>query len=256
NIALVITEQVELQLIGAGPGQVEVIEGVAVWRNQGRVGYAVRVLPVGRLGREEGAERHSVRLRRILPVGPNRSPAVTETLLVGVAVLRNDGGYPLRMADGEPETCWRAVVEDVHRKLIEAYDLGEAVDHAGNVVECVSEFFSRRHVGLAEPRKVRRDHKESVCEQRDQVTKHVACGWEAVQQQQLWRIGLPGFAIENLKTVDIGRAVSDRHYENPPQFVTSFMTPRRLSNEVSLPKIISGRSDDAIRKGFALCRCR
>src|SRR5215813_11675925 len=182
DIALVITEQVELQLIGAGPGQVEVIEGVAVRRNQGRVGYAVRVLPVGRLGREEDAERLSVRLRRILPVGPNRRPAVTETLLVGVAVLRNDGGYPLRMADGEPETCWRAVVEDVHRKLIEAYDLGEAVDHAGNVLECVSEFFSRRHVGLAEPRKVRRDHKKFVGEQRDQITKHVTGTREAVQQ--------------------------------------------------------------------------
>src|SRR5262245_66384668 len=37
NIALVITEQVKLQLIGAGPGQVKVIEGVAVVRNEGRV---------------------------------------------------------------------------------------------------------------------------------------------------------------------------------------------------------------------------
>ena len=118
DIGLVVTEQVELQLIGAGPAQVEVIEGVAIGRNQGRVGYAVRVLPVGRLRREEGAERFSVRLRRMLPVGPDRGPAVAETLLVGVAVLRNDGGYPLRMADGEPEACRRAVVEDVDRKPI------------------------------------------------------------------------------------------------------------------------------------------
>src|SRR4029450_4970953 len=130
--------------------------------NLGRVGYAVRVLPVGRLRREQGAERFSVLLRRVLPVGPDGSPAVTETLLVGVAVLGNDGGYPLGMVDGEPKARWRAGVEDVHRKLIEAYDLGEAVDHARNVVECVSEFFSRRHVGLTEPRKVRCDHKKSV----------------------------------------------------------------------------------------------
>src|SRR6516165_10227223 len=78
------------------------------------------------------------------------------------------------MADGEPEACWRPVVEDVHRKLIEAYDLGEAVDHASNVVECVTEFFSRRHVGLTKPRKVRRDHEKSIGEQRDQITKHMA----------------------------------------------------------------------------------
>src|SRR5262245_46750644 len=139
----------------------------------------MRVLPHRRLRREEGAERLSVGLRRVLPVGSDRSPAITETLLVGVAVLRNDGGNPLRMTDGEPEACWRTVVKDVHRKLIEAYDLGEAVDHAGNVVERVSEVFSRWHVGLTETRKVRRDHKKSVGEQRDQITKHVARAREA-----------------------------------------------------------------------------
>src|SRR5215831_6890404 len=107
------------------------------------------------------------------------------------------------MADGEPEAGRRAVVEDVHRKLIEAYDLGEAVDHVGNVVECVSEFFSRRHVGSTEPRKVRRDHKKSVGEQRDQITKHVARAREAVQQQQLRCVGWPRFTIEDLETVDM-----------------------------------------------------
>ena len=43
------------------------------------------------------------------------NPAVTETLLVRVAVLRNDGGYPLRMADGKPEAGWRTIVEDVRQ---------------------------------------------------------------------------------------------------------------------------------------------
>src|SRR4029453_4702851 len=74
DVALVITEQVWLQLIGAGPGQVKVIQGVAVGRNQGRVGYAVRVLPVGRLRREQGAERFSVLLRGGVAVGPGGRP--------------------------------------------------------------------------------------------------------------------------------------------------------------------------------------
>jgi hypothetical protein len=40
----------------------------------------------------------------------------------------------------------------------------------------------------------------------------VARGREAVQEQQLRRIGWPRLAIENLETIDIGRAVSDwRH---------------------------------------------
>jgi hypothetical protein len=120
----------------------------------------------------------------------------------------NDRGYPLGMADSEPEACWCAVVKEVHRKPIEADDLAKAVDHVGNVVECVSEFFPRRHVGLTEPGKVRRDHMKSIGEQRDQVTKHVARAREAVQQQQLRRAGWPRFAIKDLETIDIGRAIS------------------------------------------------
>jgi hypothetical protein len=52
---------------------------------------------------------------------------------------------------------------------------------------------------------------KSVGEERDQVTEHVARGREAVQEQQLRRIGWPRLAIENLETIDIGRAVSDSH---------------------------------------------
>jgi hypothetical protein len=34
-----------------------------------------------------------------------------------------------------------------------------------------------------------------------------------VQKQQLRRFGRPRLAIENFKTIDIGRAISDRHDE-------------------------------------------
>jgi len=99
--------------------------------------------------------------------------------------LRDDGGYPLGVADGEPEARRRAVVEDVDGKPIEADDLGKATDHARDVVERIFEFFPWRHVGLAEPGKVRRDDMKSVGEARDQVAEHVARAREAVQQQQL-----------------------------------------------------------------------
>src|SRR5262249_61325926 len=135
---------------------------------------------------------------------------------------------PFGMADGKPEACWRPVVEDVHRKLIEAYDLREAVDHASNVVECVCEFFSRRHVGLTEPRKVRRDHEKSIGEQRDQITKHVARAREAVQQQQLRGIDRARFTIGDIETVDIGRAETYGRHENLLCSVTSPMSSRSV----------------------------
>jgi len=62
----------------------------------------------------------------------------------------------------------------------EAHDLGETVDHAGNVVECVVEVFSRRHVGLAESRKVRRDAVESIREERGKIAEHVTGARKAV----------------------------------------------------------------------------
>lgn len=97
DIALVITEQVELQLIRTRPGQVEIIERVAVGRNPCRVGDAVSVLPDGGLGLEEGPKCIAIRLRLVFPIFPDRVPALAQSFLVGVTVLRDDGGYAFRM---------------------------------------------------------------------------------------------------------------------------------------------------------------
>src|SRR5262245_41510178 len=104
------------------------------------------------------------------------------------------------MAESDAEAYRRAIVEDVHRKPIEADHFGEAFDHAGNVVECVSELFSRRHVGLTEPGKVRCNDVKSVSKKRDQVTEHVTRAGESVQEQEIGRAGRSRFAIEELET--------------------------------------------------------
>jgi hypothetical protein len=54
---------------------------------------------------------------------------------------------------------------------------------------------------------------KSVGEERDQITEHVTRAGKAVQQQKLWRVGWPRFTIEDLETVDIGGAVSDRRHQ-------------------------------------------
>src|SRR5258708_27274033 len=209
DVALVIAEEIELHFIRTGTGQIEVVEVLTIRRHDRLVRYAVRVLPAGCLRSEEGAERLSVRLRRVLPIRPDRSPALAETFLVGIAVLRDDGGDPLGAADSEPEARRRTIVKDIDREAAEADDFGKAFDHTGNVVQRVTEFLPRRHVGLTETRKVGCDDMKSVGAARDQVTDHVARAREAVQKQQLRRVGCPRLAIENLETVDIGCAVLD-----------------------------------------------
>src|SRR5712691_5414054 len=53
DIALVVAEQIELNLIRAAACQVEIVERKSVGRNQGRVGDAVCVLPDRRFRGEE-----------------------------------------------------------------------------------------------------------------------------------------------------------------------------------------------------------
>ena len=108
------------------------------------------------------------------------------------------------MLDGEPKAGRRAVVEDIDGVAIEADDFGEAVDDVGDVVEGVGEVAARRHVRLAEARQIGRDDVEAVGQQRDEIAEHVARRREAVQQQQLRRIGGARLAIENLEAVHIG----------------------------------------------------
>jgi hypothetical protein len=102
-----------LQFIGARSGQVKVIEGVAVRRNHGRIGNALRVLPNGRLRLEEGAECVTFSLGCVFPVSPDRFPPVAQAFLVGVAILRDDRRDPIRVLHGQPEAGRRTVIEHV-----------------------------------------------------------------------------------------------------------------------------------------------
>src|SRR5262249_24109547 len=104
DIALVVAEQVELGVSGARASQIEIVEVLAIRRHHGWIGNAMRVLPAGRLRSEEGTERVSVRRRRVLPIGLDRTPPLAQTLLIGVAVLRDDLGDPLRVAHRKPES--------------------------------------------------------------------------------------------------------------------------------------------------------
>ena len=70
DVALVVAEQIELHLVGAGPRQIEIVERIAVRRDRRHIRYAVGVLPDRRLGLEEGAQRVAVFLPTGLPNTP------------------------------------------------------------------------------------------------------------------------------------------------------------------------------------------
>ena len=227
HVAGVVEEQVELDLVGAGAGEVVVVEPVPVRADHRHVGHAVGVLPDRRLRLHHRPDRLAVGRRRVLPVGLDRGPAVTEAVFVGVAVLGDDRGDSVRVPGGDPEADRRAVVEHVDREAVEAENLGEAVDDVGEMIEGVVEFGRIRHVRLAEAGQVGRDQVKLVGQERYQVAEHVARRRVAVQQQQRGRVGRPGLPVEHAQTVHVGRAVGDVSHVSPP-LVTSFSPPYPL----------------------------
>src|SRR5260370_38003877 len=57
DVALVVAEQVQLEFVGAGAGQIKIIERISVRRNRRHIRHTVRVLPASRVRREQAAER-------------------------------------------------------------------------------------------------------------------------------------------------------------------------------------------------------
>ena len=125
------------------------------------------------------------------------------------------------MLDGEPESGRRAIVEHVDGVAIEADDFGEAVDRLGDLVEGVA---AARHVGVPEARQVGSDDVEAIGEARDQIAEHVAGAREAMEQQQLRRAGLAGFAIEDVEAVHVGFAIIDGGHRGFPFRIITLST--------------------------------
>src|SRR5665213_4265012 len=90
DVALVVAEQVELHLVRARAREIEIVERLSVRRDHGLVGDAVGILPVRRLRGEESAKGFAIGRRALLPIGPDRRPALAQTLFVSISVLRND----------------------------------------------------------------------------------------------------------------------------------------------------------------------
>src|SRR5262249_40065941 len=130
-----------------------------------------------------------------------------------------------RMLHGEPESGWRAVVEHINRIAIEPDDFGETVDRVRDPIEGAA---ARRHVGLAESRKIRSDDVPAIGQQRNEVTEHVAGAGETMKQQKLGRARRAGLSIEDVKAVDVGGTIRDGGHDvvSTKKFATSSIGKR------------------------------
>ena len=110
---------------------------------------------------------------------------------------------------------------------MEADCLGEAIDHACEILERVGEGAARWHVRLSKPQQVGGDETKPFCELRDEIAEHVAGSAKTVQQQDCWRAVRPGFTIEDSDATDIHFSIRDR-----------------AQGELSSPELVSGCDGD------------
>src|ERR1700722_82655 len=115
NVAPVVMEEVELDVLVAGTIQQRLVMRPIIRIDTGDVGYAVGVLELGGRGRNKKAQRLTVCVRTVGPVGLDWIPEFLETLLVGVAILNDKRGDAIRVLEGEAITDGRAVVHEIHR---------------------------------------------------------------------------------------------------------------------------------------------
>ena len=134
--------------------------------------------------KRKGAQRRAVCFGRVLPVCADRIPAVAEALEIRIAILRDDGGDALGVPHREAETSRRAIVEDIDGEAVKSDHFSEAANNPGDVIEGVAELGPFRHVRLAKPGQIGRNHMKPVGELRNEIAEHVACSWKAVQQKE------------------------------------------------------------------------
>src|SRR5262249_21272076 len=146
---------------------------------------------------------------RVLPVCADRLPAVAEALDIRIAVLRDDCGDALGVPHREAETSRRAVVEDIDGEAAKSDHFSEAVNSHRYFFECVAELGPFRHVRLAKPGQIGRNHMKSVGELRNEIAEHVACSRKAVQQKECRSVRATGLSVENFDAVDGYSPVSD-----------------------------------------------
>src|ERR1700722_17983310 len=87
--------------------------------------------------REAGTYSIAMGHARLAPVLLYGLPGIAQALLIGIAVLRHDGGQTLGSRHCQPEARWRTVVEHVKGVAREMESLGKGKDRPGQGIECV-----------------------------------------------------------------------------------------------------------------------
>jgi hypothetical protein len=137
NIALVVPEQVKLQLDIAGPAKQRPVERPSVRAEplDKQLRKSGRILQPNTVRAEPAAQFLAIFCGRYLPIGLESIPVATEPFLVGIAILDDQRCHPFRMEKGQSQSNRRAIILNVKAIAIETEGLRKVVDDAGIACE-------------------------------------------------------------------------------------------------------------------------
>src|SRR5579862_7495754 len=175
------------------------VECVAFRGDPRGVRLAMLVLKLRGTGLQESAEVIPVFLGWLLPVRPDRIPAIAQTLFIGIAILRVQCGHALRTGDRKTKAYRRAVVKDVKCITGQAQSVREALDDFRQVLECVAKALCRWSVREAKTRQVRSNHMVLIGEPVHKAAILMTGTGEPVEQENRGRVLRPRLTIEEVE---------------------------------------------------------
>ncbi|MNP15283.1 hypothetical protein D3C76_1076370 [compost metagenome] len=210
EVVLIIKEQVELDVLVAGPLQQKRVQMVRLGCDHLGMTHALHILPARAFQMQDGILDHlAIGGRRVGPVLADRRPRIPQTFEIRIAVLRNNRAHPIRVSQRQAQASGGAVVEEIHRITLESQYIDKLAQRLADRIEGVDVVTFSRHFGEAESGQVRRDEAVFVRQQRDQLAELVRRAGKAVQQQQYRRVDSAGFAIEHLDAVGFDEFVGN-----------------------------------------------
>src|SRR5262245_59510158 len=118
------------------------------------------------------------------------------------------------MGQGQTQSDWRAVIENVNGVVRETDRLGKLVDDLGKILERIPEVSTIRSIGETEPGQVGCNHVIEVRQRGDNVTKHVRRRGKSVQQENGGGGLRAGLAVKDLKAFDFCTVISGHFFSS------------------------------------------